>query len=241
MEVSFLRGDPSTNTAPPPSWHRSENMCSWAVAKWIDPLSTPWGLPKSLPQRDSPNMYCNTVLYIVCIFQITALYIYIFQRRTYIYIYKNVLYWCINSISCLFNSPPCCPMLISFIHHFFPMIPFSLLAAHFLSSPMYFIYFSFSFRTSMAISAVCHGCYRNSGHCGHGRRFEHASKFRRACLSVMAWSLTHEERKSVTWCKLEQLVLYHDYLLTIFSGYNDVDIPFGIYHLYYHSGYTING
>ena len=31
------------------------------------------------------------------------------------------------------------------------------------------------------------------------RRFEHASKFRRACLSVMAWSLTHEERKSAPW------------------------------------------
>jgi hypothetical protein len=31
------------------------------------------------------------------------------------------------------------------------------------------------------------------------------------------------------------------WLSTIFSGYNDVDIPFGIYHLYYHSGYTING
>mmetsp|Transcript_42569 Transcript_42569/g.97618 ORF Transcript_42569/g.97618 Transcript_42569/m.97618 type:complete len:560 (-) Transcript_42569:272-1951(-) len=29
------------------------------------------------------------------------------------------------------------------------------------------------------------------------RRFSQASKFRRACLSVMAWSLSHEERKSV--------------------------------------------
>lgn len=35
------------------------------------------------------------------------------------------------------------------------------------------------------------------------RRFEHASKFRRACLSVMAWSLTHEERKSVVDAFLE--------------------------------------
>ena len=193
--------------------------------------------------REIPQTCIATLYYILYVFSKSLPYIYIYSNveHIYIYIYKNVLYWCINSISCLFNSPPCCLMLISFIHHFFPMIPFSLLAAHFLSSPMYFIYFSFSFRTSMAISAVCHGCYRNSGHCGHGRRFEHASKFRRACLSVMAWSLTHEERKSVTWCKLEQLVLYHDYLLTIFSGYNDVDIPFGIYHLYYHSGYTING
>lgn len=31
------------------------------------------------------------------------------------------------------------------------------------------------------------------------RRFEHASKFRRACLRGMAWSLSHEERKSAPW------------------------------------------
>eukprot|EP00439_Symbiodinium_sp_Y106_P013816 s3754_g1.t6 len=35
------------------------------------------------------------------------------------------------------------------------------------------------------------------------RKFEQASKFRRACMSLMAWSLTHEERKSVVDAFLE--------------------------------------
>ncbi|CAJ1343804.1 unnamed protein product [Effrenium voratum] len=47
------------------------------------------------------------------------------------------------------------------------------------------------------------GCKMDSSVVDALRRFEHTSKFRRACMSVMAWSLTHEERKSVVDAFLE--------------------------------------
>ena len=131
---------------------------------------------------------------------------------THIYTYRYG-YMCVHvQTYCLDVSIPfcvyltvsrafCCPMFISFIHHFFQFL--FLLICHFLSSPMYFIVFHLCISKFFSFPSGLPWQFRMpwqsaTATASSARRFEHASKFRRACLSVMAWSLTHEERKSVT-------------------------------------------